>query len=681
MSALVGVWNRDGEPVDPALLPRAIRALSHHSEGPARIWAAGSMGLAAVSSTDAEASQPEVASSGAALAFDGRLDNRDDLLPALSAFSIATRGARDPACALAAYAAFGDAFPERLNGDFALALFDPRRRRLLLARDPVGVRPLYYACRGARLIFGSEIKALLAHPEVTARPDDEYLADLLFRRLHLKPDRGRTCFDQILAVPPGHILAADPQRLVLRRYWDFDLTPVPRPADRRECVEIFRALFTQAVRRRLRSASPVAISVSGGLDSSSIFCAARAAAVQDPRLPAILGVSCLAPQGTAADEQHFLGDLEQRYGPIERLPEPAYGFIDCAADCVHVAETPMLDARARATAEFYRRVHQLGARVLLTGHWGDQVLCGRAYLLDLIRSLRWGRVRAHLAEYPAWFTDSEPGEFRSEFRRDVVRDLLPSVLLKGARAARTRWRPPGRGWYTERLTGNRGLPDGPWPDTGASSHGRALYRLLRSSFQTLCLEWNTKLTAAHGLNAAFPFLDRDLLSFLIAIPGDVQTPRGIPKALLRDACADIMPRTIVERRWKADFTALVNESVRNDYAAIVATTEGGRSAVECGYVSAGVVETTTEPTVLEGRTDCLAAWALRDLVGLELWLREFRTSWKENWNMDKAKTIKTTERKPYLTPRLKEYGDLRRIVMTQKGGTKSDGTGLPATKR
>jgi asparagine synthase (glutamine-hydrolysing) len=363
--------------------------------------------------------------------------------------------------------------------------------------------------------------------------------------------------------------------------------------------------------------------VSGGLDSSSIFCAARAAAVQDPRLPAVLGMSYLAPAGTASDERHFLDDLEQRYGPIDRLAEPAHGFIDCAADHVRVGETPMLDARASATAEFYRRIHHRGARTLLTGHWGDQVLCGRAYLLDLIRSLRWGRVRAHLAEYPAWFTDSEPVEFRTQFRRDVVRDLLPSMLLKGARAARMRWRPPGQGWYTRRLTNNPGLPDGPWPDTGASCHARALYRMLRSSFQALCLEWNNKVTSAYGLNAAFPFLDRDLLSFLIAIPGDVQTPRGIPKALLRDACADVLPTAIVERRWKADFTALVNESVRNDYGGILATIDGGRSAVELGYAAAGVVETRTAATVHEGRPDCEASWALRDLVGLELWLREF----------------------------------------------------------
>lgn len=620
MSALLGAWNRDDEPLDAALLPRMIRTLSRRSHAPARIWSSGSIGLAALPSCDADSLQPEAAASGVALAFDGRLDNRDELLRDLPA---ATSTAQDSACVLASYAAFGHAFVGRLNGDYALAVFDPREPRLLLARDPVGVRPLYYACRGSRLIFGSEIKAILAHPDVSSRPDDAYLADLIFRRLHLKPDQGRTCFDQIFAVPPGHVLSVDRERMDLRRYWDFDLASARRPVDRRECLEMFRALFTQAVRRRLRSASPVAVSVSGGLDSSSIFCVARMAAMQDPHVPAVLGVSYLAPAGTACDERHYLDVLETRYGPIERFAWPTQGFMHSAVDQVRVGETPLLDAQGNGTAEFYARIRDLGARVVLTGHWGDQILCDRGYLLDLTRRLRWGQVRAHLAEYPAWFSDSKPAEFRSQFQRDVVRDLMPAALLRGARAARARLRPRGPAWYTKRLRGNPGLPDAPWGDAGASRHARSLYRTVRSSFQALCLDWNNKMAAAFGLDAAFPFLDRDLLNFLIAVPGDVQTPRGTPKALVRDAYVDVIPRAIVDRRWKADFSAVVNDSVRNDYDGIVEAVERGRSVVDSGYVTAGVLQAGATSKGLQNPSDCAVSWALKDVAGLELWLREF----------------------------------------------------------
>jgi len=363
--------------------------------------------------------------------------------------------------------------------------------------------------------------------------------------------------------------------------------------------------------------------VSGGLDSSSIFCVARAAATQDARVPAVLGLSYLAPAGTAGDERHYLDDLETRYGAIERLTLSARGFMHSAADQVRVSESPLLDAQGNGTAEFYQCVRDRGARVLLTGHWGDQVLCDRGYLLDLIRSLRWRRVRAHLAEYPAWFTDSEPAQFRSQFRRDLVCDLLPDTVVRRVRAVLARWRPQAPDWYTTRLSGNPGLPEGPWPDGGAGRQARSHYRTLRSSFHTLCLEWNYKMAARFGLNVAFPFLDRDLLTFLITVPGDVQSPRGIPKALLREACADVIPRAIVERRWKADFTTLVNQSVRDDYGGVLRSIDGARSAAGSGYVSAGILESGTAPSGPENRNDCLASCALKDLVGLEFWLREF----------------------------------------------------------
>jgi hypothetical protein len=107
------------------------------------------------------------------------------------------------------------------------------------------------------------------------------------------------------------------------------------------------------------------------------------------------------------------------------------------------------------------------------------------------------------------------------------------------------------------------------------------------------------------------------------MPGDVQTPHGVPKALLRDACADLLPQAIVERRWKADFSALVNDGVRDDYDHIVATIECARSAVDSGYVTAGAVTRGAAPRLPDDRSDCRASWALKDLVGLELWLREF----------------------------------------------------------
>src|SRR5262249_10990813 len=125
-------------------------------------------------------SQPVTDEAGNALLFDGRLDNRDDLLRQLAATAIASESA-DVHVVFEAFRAWGEACLDRLAGDFALAAFQALERRLVLARDPVGCRPLYYWCDGKTFIFGSEIKAILAHPSVRAEPNQDLLADFFLR--------------------------------------------------------------------------------------------------------------------------------------------------------------------------------------------------------------------------------------------------------------------------------------------------------------------------------------------------------------------------------------------------------------------------------------------------------------------------------------------------------------------
>jgi hypothetical protein len=138
------------------------------------------------------------------------------------------------------------------------------------------------------------------------------------------------------------------------------------------------------------------------------------------------------------------------------------------------------------------------------------------------------------------------------------------------------------------------------------------------------MEWENKVASMHGMEMAFPFLDRDLLSFLMAIPGEVLMPNGIPKGLLRAAMDGVLPEAILLRRGKADFTHLVNEAVEHDLPWIVQTVESEGEAVKRGYVSRDVLKKTLDR--LEGRIQgatCEVAWTLSDLLGLELWLRAF----------------------------------------------------------
>lgn len=628
MSGILGLWNLDGRPVSRALLADLSGTLAHRGADGDGLWVEGPVGLACrlrrVVPEAATETQPLVGPTGAVLVFDGRLDNREQLLDELHAAPGIGADSPDPALVLAAYDAFGERLPERLLGDFALGLFDPRRHALFLVRDAIGVRPLYYTRAGEAVLFASEVKTLLAHPEVPARPDDDVLAGFLLDRTPGAP--GMTLFKGISAVLPAHVVTVTPEGLRAQRYWDFDPARRIRLGSFPEYAEAFREQLTRAVGRRLRSAHPVAVSVSGGLDSSSIFCLAQRLARRSPgRHAAVLGVSYVSPSGSPSDEVAFLREIERDYGvAIERIPIGSPGVVDGAREAVWHVEAPFLDSMWNTTHPFLATVGRLGARVLLTGHWGDQVLFEYAYLVDLFRALAWGEIRAHLRELGRWFGDAEARYYRRRFLVDLVKYHVPPALVPVLRRLRARREPP---WYSAALRARARRRAGaaiPAPAAFHSVHARALYEEARSSHHVTCLEWNDKVAAMHGLDMAFPFLDRDLLAFLMAIPGDVQTSRGVPKGLLREGLRGVLPDAIRERAWKADFTHLVNDGVALDFERVRQCLETDGMAVRMGYLSAYALGEEFDRLRERVRGEsCETAWDLSDLYGLELWLQLF----------------------------------------------------------
>lgn len=633
MSGIVGIWNLDGRPVERALLSGLSATLAHRGSDGVGLWIRGAVGLACrlfrVTPEAAAEVQPLVHSSGTALVFDGRLDNREELLAILGASSGISADAPDPAFVLAAYEAFGDRFAEHLNGDFSLGLFDPRRQRLLLAQDAIGVRPLYYCRTRGTVLFASEVKALLAHPEVSTRPNDGVLAEFLLGcRLQ---NHGLTFFEGVSSLLPAQMAIITPEGCATRQYWEFDLSRQSRFGSFPEYVEAFRHHFTRAVSRRLRSAYPVAVSVSGGVDSSSIFCLAESLRRRAPeRVPPLLGISNPCDDGSPADESAFLTEIERQYSVvIERVPMERTGFLSGCREAVWYAEAPMLDAQWNNTHAFLSAIRGRGARVLLTGNWGDQVLFEQAYLIDLLHRLRWRELRAHLREFGRWFTDVEPRYFRQRFLLDLVSSHVPEGLVPCLRRLRAKLLRDTQDHlcYTKAFR-QRSLK--PTPNLAparaafATAHARALYEGVRARTYVLGMEWNNKVAAMHGLEMAFPFLDRDLISFLMAIPGNVQTWKGVPKAILREAMRGVLPDAIVGRTWKADFTHLENEAMELEYSRLVDFLQSDGKAIRLGYVKGDVMG--QELARLRGRIrgpTCEVAWSLLNLLLLEVWLQVF----------------------------------------------------------
>ncbi len=630
MSGIAGMWNRDGRPVEESVLGRMGEVLAHRGPDGAGFWIGGAVGLTCrlsrITPESENEEQPVGPRSGVAGVFDGRLDNREDVLKYLDADRNVTADSPDSELVLAAYLTHGVSFVNRLVGDFAAALYDGENRRLILVRDPIGVKPLYYTEVGTAIIFASEVKAILEHPQVTARPDDEHLARHLLGRSR-EEMWGRSFFAGIASLSPAHLAIFAPTGSRIENYWDFPAEPPFRIDSFEDGVEAFRELFTRAVRRRLRSRFPVAVSVSGGLDSSSILVTALSLNRNGSgSSPGVVGISYTPPRGTPlVDESEFLPEIEHAYGiAISRIPLTAGNSIAGHRALVRQIESPLLDELQATLAAFFAEVHRRGARVVLSGHWADQILFDQAYLVDLFRRMAFHRVAAHLREYGRWFIDSDVRSYRRRFLVDLVKYTLPPAVLSRLRGLRVM---PGRRWYSRELIRHirrGGGLENPFRTAMTTAHGRSIYEQIRSGHHSLCLEWDDKLAGGYGVEMAFPCFDRDLLVFLLNASGEMVCPEGVPKGILREAMRGALPASIRTRTWKADFTPLVNAAVRGEYAALLPMLGPEALSRRFGYLRPGVLtrELDRARERLE-RDDCQAAMGLSHLLGLELWLHTF----------------------------------------------------------
>jgi asparagine synthase (glutamine-hydrolysing) len=237
-----------------------------------------------------------------------------------------------------------------------------------------------------------------------------------------------------------------------------------------------------------------------------------------------------------------------------------------------------------------------------------------------------------LRTYGQWSGPDERRALTRRFFLDVVRHHVPRFAVPPFKWIRRRVfrveRP--KPWFSD-LFLERGLRFANRPATiGGGFHSaqaRAVYFEARSKYHVHCIEWHNKIASQFGLEATFPMLDRDLLAFLMAIPGEMQNHAGVPRAILRGAMRGVLPETIRVRRTKGDFTRLVNNGIAQDASVICRELSNGSRGVQFGYLDADRLR----PSLAQlsnglMRSDCLDAWDLADLFGLEVWLRVFSTN-------------------------------------------------------
>jgi asparagine synthase (glutamine-hydrolysing) len=538
-----------------------------------------------------------------------------------------TTGDPDVALIADAYVRWGDRFPQRLNGEYALAVLEPSSRRVLLARDVVGTRLLVFGETSAGdVVFGTEAKALLAHAWIRSDPNLDVVAEFLLGG-NARATPWDSYFAAVHRVPPGVTVLVGAAGITWRTHDSFDLGRRTIHRKYEMYVEEYRAHFEDAVRRRLRSAHPIGLLVSGGIDSSSILAVAARSSPTD-----LVPVNFSFPQGSSGNEERFVRELESMLDlDIHRVPMGSGDLESSILEHVRDLEAPTAATGSEARRSAWALMRARGAKAYLAGSWGDQILVDQSYLVDMFDRLAWGGIRRHLSEYPNWMTDVDRSWFLRTFIDDLVRWHVPMSLSAVLRRMHSSFAgiPHDAAWYTDELRDRAGAPP-LRPPIGAWSRvpvrPRSLMGRLRNLSSGFAIAWNGSAAAAAGFDDRAPFLDRDLIAYVASVPGDVNTPEGRVRGLHRDALADQLPQVIKDRRDKGDGTEAANTEVAEALPSLVGMFTGASVSGSMGLVQPETVasEVRAVGSRIKRSDDFREGGLIMRLVALEAWLRVFQ---------------------------------------------------------
>jgi asparagine synthase (glutamine-hydrolysing) len=493
-----------------------------------------------------------------AITADARIDNREELITALTLNGYSSfQPINDSALILAAYEKWGEHCPEKLLGDFVFAIWDARKQSLFCARDHMGVKPFYYYVSDKAFFFATEIKALLCLSQVPRRLNELRVADYL---ASIFDDKASTFYQQILRLPPAHCITVTRGGRSLRSYWSLDPSAEVRLGSDKEYADAFRELFTQAVRCRLRSAFPIGSLLSGGMDSSSVTCVARKSiSREDGRLYTF---SAVFDQLTECDERRFINAVL-----AQNNVEPHYVYGDRLSPLTDLdrmlwhQDEAFYSPNLFLSWALYGAAQRRAVRVILDGFDGDTTVShGVGYLNELARARRWLSLAIEVRGYSKTFNLSSLKLFRAYAGRYCVHPIISrSLMLKGLWRAREKTRRAGQRpptWtaglnrvFVERmrLEARRKTLRQTWPEL-AQTERETHYRLLTWGVMPFTLEVLDRAAAAFCVEPRFPFWDKRLVQFCLALPAQQKLHRGWSRVVLRRALADILP---MEVQWRS----------------------------------------------------------------------------------------------------------------------------------
>jgi asparagine synthase (glutamine-hydrolysing) len=655
MCGIYGIWHLDGRPLDPAALRAATDRLRHR--GPddegylLAATRAGTTALCAGLDTDPRLGhdrleeqsalgadlglgfrrlaiqdlspaghQPMATPDGLTwIIFNGEVYNFIELREELIGLGHRFRSGADTEVVLAAYRQWGDACLQRLNGMWAFAIWDVRERRLLLARDRFGVKPLYYMFDGHTFAFASEPKALVGALGVPFIPDERAVYRYLAGGLLPSPRDGTTFFAGVHALPPGHTLALHAGTPVTRRYWRLE------PDDSatlgaNAAVEVYGALFADALRLQLRSDVAVGTCLSGGVDSSSIVCVVNRLMQGEGLSAAQIGdrqktFSAVYAEEGPYNERAYVERVIAATGAERNLTFPdAVGLLRDLEALVWHQDEPFLSTSIFAQWCVMSAVRARGVTVLLDGQGADESLAGyRPFAIALGDTLRSGRVPRALAD--ALAMQARTGLSPLPIAGRALALQLPARLRRGLQQVRGAWRSDQSPLCADFVARSGHETPADWWDwtEHGTLQGHLRNQIEESSLPHL-LRYEDRNSMAFGVEARVPFLDHRLVELAFGGAAPWRIKGGWTKWVLRQAMEGIVPDSVIWRASKIGF-----ETPESDWLAgwLRANPDCFRDGARSGdYLNlAAVRRAIIDGTATAGDKGRLWRW-----INLELWL-------------------------------------------------------------
>ncbi len=551
MSAITGIFYRKGDTVDETQIKKMNDRLSHRGLNGSDFWFEGSVGLGhQMLHTTHESLHEKLpfAEDGLVITADARIDNRSELSQKLGVSD--TEDISDSYFILKAYQKWGEKCSCELLGDFAFAIWDTKEGKLFCARDHMGVKPFYYYLTDELFVFATELKAILSIPEVPLRINEVRVAQYL---LSILGDREITFYEGIRRLPAAHSLKINSNSFLFDKYWVLDPHFELKLSSDEEYVDKFKEIFTESVNCRLRSAFDLGFSLSGGLDSSSVFCTARQLLKErgNNNLKTFSAIFNNVPE---SDEQEFIkavldgGYVEPTYLNADKVSP----LVDNENMFWHEDE-PFYGPNLFIEWCLSNKARDKGVRIILGGYDGDSTIShGVGFLNELLFK---GKFKKFIDELKSSSKTLNLNPYRL-FITTLIATYIPDLAIKVQKSKSN-----GKilSFNREKLIKEdfmNGLATNDFieyrkktikPRDAKKYH----YDIINSGNIQFLLEILDRVFGAHGIEPRHPFFDRRLIEFSYGIPTEQKFSHGWDRIILRRAMNNILPPKIRCRRHKA----------------------------------------------------------------------------------------------------------------------------------